>query len=304
MPDADHQPLGVALHLVQPPAELMDAVDAGLGRYPTDLGVRGSLKVRTDVHADQPGDPAWPRVAAVDGPDELVVRCGSATATLRYATGHVLLDVPTSLLAVPDALRLFIESVFTAAAVRSGELYAVHSALVAHRGVGLLLRGPSGAGKSTLTYSCLRQGLQVCSDDWVYASATVPPARFAGYPWRMMMTEDAAARFPELKGQATVPHPAAEGRKVPAVPPVELQLATATVDAVVLLDPHPELSLTSISVEEALERFWASALPTEREHLAEEWVRQLMERPVHLLRRGTDPATAAQALIRLADSLR
>jgi len=304
MPDADHQPLGVALHLEQPPAELMDAVDAGLGRYPTDLGVRGSLKVRTEVHADQPGDPAWPRITAEDGPDQLVVRCGSATMTLRYSTGHVLLDLPSSLLAVPDALRIFVESAFTAAGVHAGELYAVHSALVAHRGVGLLLRGPSGAGKSTLTYSCLRQGLQVCSDDWVYAPATVAPSRFAGYPWRMMMTEDAAARFPELKGQATVPHPAAEGRKVPVVPPVELQLATATVHAVVLLDPDTELSLTPISVDEALERFWASALPTEREHLADDWVRALMSRPVHLLRRGTDPGAAVQALVRLADSLR
>jgi hypothetical protein len=76
------------------------------------------------------------------------------------------------------------------------------------------------------------------------------------------------------------------------------------VAAVVLLDPHPELSLTPISADEALERFWASALPTEREHLTDEWVRALMNRPVHLLRRGTDPATAAQALINLADSLR
>jgi hypothetical protein len=216
----------------------------------------------------------------------------------------VLLDLPSSLLAVQDALRIFVESAFTAAAVRAGQLYAVHSALVAHRGVGVLLRGQSGAGKSTLTYSCLRQGLQVCSDDWVYAPANVPPSRFAGYPWRMMMTEDAAARFPELKGQPTVPHPAAEGRKVPVVPPVELQLATAKVDAVVLLDPDTELSLAPISVEEALERFWASALPTEREHLADGWVRALMERPVYLLRRGTDPSAAVQALIRLADSLR
>jgi hypothetical protein len=53
-----------------------------------------------------------------------------------------------------------------------------------------------------------------------------------------------------------------------------------------------------------LERFWASALPTEREHITDEWVRALMNRPVHLLRRGTDPSTAAQALISLADSLR
>ena len=38
------------------------AVDAGLGRYPGDFGVQGTVVVRTEVHADQPGDPAWPKV--------------------------------------------------------------------------------------------------------------------------------------------------------------------------------------------------------------------------------------------------
>ena len=304
MPDADYRPMGVELRLVAPRPAVMDAVDAGLGRYPTDLGVTGSLVVRTVLHQDEIGDPAWPTVAAHDGPDELVVRCGSAVANLRYATGEVTLDLPASMLGVPDALRLFVESAFTASVVRGRELHAVHSALVARHGVGLLLRGPSGAGKSTLTYSCLRRGLQVCSDDWVYAAAKLPPGRFAGYPWRMLMTEDAARRFPELAGSGTVPHPAAEGRKVPVVPPVEQQLATAHATAVVMLDPSPSLALEPISVDEALERFWSPALPTEREHLPEDWVRALLDRPVYVLRRGTDPAEAAQALIRLADSLR
>lgn len=304
MPDADYRPMGVDVHLVGPPAELMDAVDAGLGRYPVDLGVRGSLDVRVAVHVDVEGDPAWPRVTSEDGADRLVVRCGSAVATLEYATGSVELDLPSSILAVPDALRLFVESAFTASLVRSGRLVAVHSALVQHHGVGLLLRGPSGAGKSTLTYSCLRRGLQICSDDWVYAPTHVPPGRFAGYPWRLMMTEDAAARFAELAQLDTVPHPAAEGRKVPVVPPVDQQLATAHATAVVLLDPSPELSLQPLDAHEALERFWSPALPTERQHLSAEWVQQLLDRPVFVLRRGTDPAAAAQLLMGLADSLR
>lgn len=296
--------MGVDVELVGDVPAVQAALEAGLGRYPDDLGVAGSLHISVRRHPDQPGDPAWPRVQAADGDHELVVRCGSAVATLRYADGTVDLDLPTSLTAVPDALRLFVESVFTASLVRAGRLHAVHSALVVSDDVGLVLRGPSGAGKSTLTYSCLRRGMGVCSDDWVYAPAHVRPERFAGYPWRMMMTEDASSRFPELVGRATVPHPAAEGRKVPVVPPADQQVPVATAHALVLLDPDPTLSLRAVSVDEATERFWSSALPTEQEHLAPDWVVSLATLPAFVLRRGTDPDAATQALADLAASLR
>lgn len=299
-----YRPMGVDMRVDTSLAEVTAAVEAGLGRYPDDLGVGGALEVRVTVHADRLDDPAWPSVSAADGTDELRVRCGSAECVLVYATGDVTLDLPESLLLVPDALRLMLESVFTAAGVRAGRLLAVHSALVRCDGVGLLLRGASGAGKSTLTYSCLRMGLGVCSDDWLYAPATAPAGTFAGYPWRMMMTEDAASRFPELAGAATVPHPAAEGRKVPVFPPSGQQVAVTTADAVVVLDPAPELLVRPISSDEAIERFWASALPTERATLPVEWVRALMERPTFLLQRGTDPAATADALAQLAASLR
>jgi hypothetical protein len=296
--------MGVHVELVGQVSAVQAAFEAGLGRYPDDLGVEGSLRVVVREHPDQPGDPAWPRVQAHDGAAELIVRCGSAVATLHYAHGSVELDVPTSLLAVPDALRLFLESVFTANLVRAGDLYAVHSALVVSDGVGLVLRGPSGAGKSTLTYSCLRRGMGVCSDDWIYAPARTAPERFAGYPWRMMMTEDAASRFPELVGRATVPHPAAEGRKVPVVPPADQQVAVAHAHALVLLDPDPRLSLQPVSATEAAERFWSTALPTEQQHLAPQWVAALASLPAFVLRRGTDPDAATQALVDLAASLR
>jgi hypothetical protein len=295
--------MGSRLVLVGEVPAITAAVEAGLGRYPSDLGVGGALQIEVRVHADQLGDPAWPSVQPEDGPHELIVRCGSAIATLQYGAGTATISVPESLLAVPDALRLLVESLFTASLVRAGELYAVHSALVVHQGVGLVLRGPSGAGKSTLTYSCLRRGMGVCSDDWIYASARLAPTRFAGYPWRMMMTEDAASRFPELAGAATVPHPAAEGRKVPVLPPDAQRLPTAPADALVLLDPSTELSLLPVSRDEALERFWAPALPTERDTLADEWVHQLVDRPVFVLRRGTDPDAATQALVDLAADL-
>lgn len=304
MTEVRYRPMGVDLRVDGAVAEVIAAVDAGLGRYPHDLGVGGALRVRVSVHADGADDPAWPRVVAADGAAALQVRCGTAECVLTYADGNVMLDLPSSLLSVPDALRLMVESAFTASAVRAGRLLAVHSALVQHDGIGVLLRGASGAGKSTLTYSCLRMGMGVCSDDWLYAPASAPPGTFAGYPWRMMMTEDAASRFPELAGAATVPHPAAEGRKVPVVPPAEQQVTVAGADAIVMLDPSPELMVRRIEPTEAIERFWASALPTERDTIPDEWVRGLMGLPTFVLQRGTDPAATAEALAQLAVSLR
>jgi hypothetical protein len=120
----------------------------------------------------------------------------------------------------------------------------------------------------------------------------------------MMMTEDAASRFPEMATAATVPHPAAEGRKVPVHPPAHQQATVATAHAVVLLDPTPELLVRRIEVDEAVERFWAPALPTERATIPTDWVRALVQRPTFVLQRGTDPAATAAALAQLAVSLR
>jgi hypothetical protein len=295
--------MGVDLRVDGAVPEVVAAIEAGLGRYPAHLGVGGSLDVTVSVHPDEPGDPAWPRVTAADGPDDLRVRCGSAVCTLVYTTGAVSLALPASLLQVPDAVRLMVESVFTAASVRAQRLFAVHSALVQHRGVGVLLRGASGAGKSTLTYACLRTGMGVCSDDWLYAPAAAPVGTFAGYPWRMMMTEDAASRFAELTTTPTVPHPAAEGRKVPVHPPAHQQVVAAVADAVVVLDPSPTLLLRRIDLDEAVERFWAPALPTERDTLPTQWVRALLDRPTFVLQRGTDPAATAATLADLAATL-
>lgn len=147
----EYRPMGVRLSVRSDAPEMVAAIEAGLARYPL-MGVGGALSIEVVVHDDTVDDPGWPRVLPADGETELTVRIGSSTATLHYATATAHIDVAESLCAVPDALRLLAESVFTAASVRGGQLHAVHSALVVHEGVGLVLRGPSGAGKSTLTY--------------------------------------------------------------------------------------------------------------------------------------------------------
>ena len=300
----NYRPLGVRLAIEGDVTPLLTAVEAGLGQYPADFGLRGTLTFEARTHPDGTSDPGWPRIDASDDAHRLSVRCGSSSAVLDYSCGVAAIDLAESMLDVGDAMRLFAESVFTAAMVRAGELHAVHSGLVVHDGVGLVLRGQSGAGKSTLTYASMRRGAAVCSDDWIYAATRREPGRFAGYPWRMMMTEEAATRFPELLGAPTAPHPAAEGRKIPIFPPVDQQAVVADATAVVLLDPDVALSLEPIDTDEAVGRFWASSLPTEREYLDAAWVEALLTRPTFRLQRGRDPVAAAVALQDLAASLR
>ncbi len=304
MPEFSCLPLGTQLTVSSQSPELIEAMRPTLAAYPSDVVVGGTLHIVAEVIDDAPGDPAWPVVTATSAPDSLTIRCGSAIVVLdhRSATAHMTL--PRSLCAVPDALALLAEAVFTSLHVQAGRMHAVHSALVERDGIGLLLRGPSGAGKSTLTYACLRRGMTVVSDDWVYAPAGGRPDQVVGYPWRIMLTEQAASRFPELADVPAVPHTGEERRKVRIDPPAELQHVAASVSAVVLLDPDPELSLEPIDAETAAERFWAASLPTERDNLDDGWVAELLRRPTYLLRRGSDPDEAAARLDELAASLR
>lgn len=304
-PSVEHlsHPFGAPLLIRSPTPELIAAVESGLAQYP-DLGLRAPMTWDVHVTDDEPGDPAWPKVTAVDRADELVVRCGSAEVRLRHADGAATFTVPRSLCAVADAMALLAESVVTSYHVRGGRLQAVHSALVVRDGLGLLLRGPSGAGKSTLTYACSRRGMTVVSDDWTYAATDGPSGRLAGYPWRIMLTEPAAARFAELTQVPTVPHTSDEGRKVRITPPVDGRSVVADVAAVVLLDPDQRLALEPADACEADRRFWVAALPSERDHLSTVWVAGLLDRPVYVLRRGPDPDTAAALLDELATSLR
>jgi HPr Serine kinase C-terminal domain len=284
------------LTVVSESVAAVDAIAAGLGRYPDELGIGGEVTISVRVGDDASDDPGWPDVSAESTSERLTIRCGSSVATVDLATGNTEMTLAPSLCAIPDAVRLLAEGAFTATHVARGRMHAVHSALVAYRGVGLLLRGPSGAGKSTITYSCLRRGMSVVSDDWVYAKAGEPADVLAGYPWRLMLTEDAARRFDELAAVERVAHTSAEGWKIPVRPPVEQQVATQRVEAVVLLDPSDQLSLDEVDSDEALSRFWDSALPSEREHLHGDWVESLLDRPTFVLRRGPSPDAAAALL--------
>jgi hypothetical protein len=297
-------PFGSTLVIDSESAELLEQVGAGLGRYPAHPTVGGSLRLVVTVDESLEGPSGWPAMTADADGDLLIVRCGGSLMVVDRPAGTATVTLAPAMLAEPDALRLMVEGAFTSTHAFAGRLCAVHSGFVTSAGRGLVLRGVSGAGKSTLTYCCMRAGMGVVSDDWLYGSAADGPDVLTGYPWRMMMTTEAAARFPELAGAAVVAHPSDDRWKIPIVPPVAQQIVQHHVHAVVFIDPEGELAVDEIDSAQAAERFWGSALPTERETLAAQWVQRLLDRPRFVLHRGASPTAAASALQRLALSLR
>jgi hypothetical protein len=293
-------PFGATMHIVADDDRVLYAARAALARYPSDARVPARASIELDVTTNDASvadhDVPWPNVDVVEGPEGIVVRCGLTTLRTETASGQCSLVVDRALLAVDDALRMFVEAAFWSPMIAGRTLHAVHSALVVVGGAGLLLRGQSGAGKSTLTYACLRRGMGVCSDDWVYGVAGRRPDRMFGYPWRMWMTPDAAARFPELAEAAPVPHPSVDRWKIPIIPPSARRRAAAELSAVVMLETHGDLGIDPLDHAAALERFSRSALDSERDSLPADWVQELLDRPCYVLRRGSSPDAAAEVL--------
>ena len=232
------------------------------------------------------------------------MRCGSGTLHVVHATASATIDLPVSTASIDDALRCLVEGALSSLLIAAGRLHAVHSGLVVSPGGrGLLLRGESGAGKSTLTYACLRAGFAVASDDWVYGIPGNDGHRLYGYPWRLFLMPDAIGFFPELADVAAVPHPSVDRWKLPIVPPLAQQRVSAAVDAVVFLSRGPGGRVDPIGTAEAVDRWWRSALPTERANLADGWVEHLLERPCFVVQRGEHPAATAESLAQLAASV-
>lgn len=296
------RPFGATFRVDADDQRVLDALDHALARYPTDAGASGRYTLRARTGADTAADPAWPVTKTTFADGRLTLRCGSGTLFADANAGTADLILPPALLAIPDAVRMCVEGAASTLLINNGQLRAVHAGLVGFGGTHLLLRGPSGAGKSTLTYSCLRAGADIVSDDWTYSVPGRPAGQLWGYPWRMFLVQEAIGRFPELAGAASVLHPGADRLKIPVEPPVERQRTGALVDAVVFLDPSPELELRPVGTDEAHERFWGPALPTERSDLPASFVAELLDRPCYVLQRGTDPMAAVALLQRLASS--
>jgi hypothetical protein len=296
------RPFGVSLSVLADDQRVFNACGAALDRMDRHVGVDGTFTLTCTTGHDGAADPAWPRTGTSWDGTTLDVRCGSGRLFVP-GDGTAQLTLPPSLLAVPDAIRMFVEGAAWSFLIGSGRLHAVHSGLVETMGRGLLLRGASGAGKSTLTYAAMRAGFRVSSDDWVYGLAGRLPDRLWGYPWRMFLVAESIAHFPEVATITPVPHPGADPTKLPIEPPVARRRKSCSVDAVVFLDPSRESDIRRVWPDEARQRFWDPALPTERTDLPAEWVDELLDRPCFVLQRGTSPSDAVQLLQSVARSL-
>ena len=296
------RPFGARFHLEADDRRVLRACEAALVHYPSEAGVIADLRLNVVTTTDGAEDPAWPHTRARFENGVLELCCGSARLEARPAEGVATLAIPPALLAVPDAVRMFVEGAVSSLLISGGHLRAIHAALVGVKGRGLLLRGPSGAGKSTLTYAGLRRGFAVSSDDWVYSVIGRPADRLWGYPWRLFLVPEAVAHFPELATLTPVFHPGADRLKLPIEPPTARRRRRAEVDAVVFLDPATELLWRPVDAEEAHHRFWSVALPSETADLDPNFVAELLRRPCFVLQRGTDPHKGAEALEDLARS--
>jgi hypothetical protein len=292
-------PFGTTMRFETDDPRIGSAASKAIARYPSWPAVGGEIVVRVTEAPMRPVE--WPEVSMQEHDGGMELSCGGTVMRVSVASGEVELALDGALATVDDALRMFVEAALWSPLIAGGKVHAVHSGFVATaRGAGLLLRGESGAGKSTLSYSCVRRGMQFVSDDWVYGIAGTRPDVLLGYPWRMWMTSDAAARFAELRTMSTVPHPSIDREKVPVEPPVRRRRIDAPVGAIVLIAVDDRLSLDEVDRAEAAERFDRSALDSERGSLPPEWVAALLDRPCYVLRRGTDPVAAAELLHQLA----
>ena len=284
-----------------------------LARYPRTAGLELDLRLTIERTVTRPvtrsvtrpatltAPAPWPTVSMVERVDGIDVATGGSQLQTWTDLGRATLELDEVTAATDDACRLLVEAAFWSLTIGGGHLHAVHSALVGRGSSGVLLRGESGAGKSTLSYACLRRGMWLSSDDFVYGPAALPPDRLWGYPWRAWMTTDAAGRFAELATIEPLPHPAAERMKVPIIPPVGRRRMSSSIDAVVFIDPHPVLGIRPIDAAEARRRFDESALDSERRSLPSAWLDRLFDRPCYVMARGDSPDAAAALLDQLTD---
>jgi hypothetical protein len=102
---------------------------------------------------------------------------------------------------------------------------AMHGALIARNGKGVMLAGDSFAGKSTLAYACARSGWTYVSDDAVYLVRRRKDCYAIGDPHSLRFRPDAPQLFPELADHLATIRP--NGKIAIEVRTCDLELDTA-----------------------------------------------------------------------------
>ena len=307
--------LGGRFHFASNSGALLQLAEAAYGRLPPcewpearDFHIELRL---LSARMERRGEPPPVRQHAGAG-----LLCGVMDecnyAVLDPAGRRALVTASQDMLGHPYHLRyeLIEFAVFTLAARGMG-LVPLHGACVGHRGRGVLLLGESGAGKSTLALHGLLRGLDFLAEDAVFVH---PDSLLAmGVPNFLHVRPDALGlladghlrewleRSPRIIRRSGVEKIEADLRLgIGRLAGEPLALVGA-----VQVSPEPAGRRESLLLPVAAEQA-ATWLASNQPYAAgqpgwQPFVRALVQRGVHRLRRGRDPQAAIDALCGLLD---
>jgi hypothetical protein len=168
--------LGARVRFESNSEDLLRLVDSAYAGLPRHKLARAVPRLRVRLVLTSPGR----RRASVEPAPLQMMSAGGLLAGAADSSSFVvvsphergaLVAVTPRMLRFPYHTRyeLIEFAVFTLAA-RVQRLVPLHGACVGRAGRGVLLLGPSGAGKSTVTLQCLIEGLEILSEDSVFAT--------------------------------------------------------------------------------------------------------------------------------------
>jgi hypothetical protein len=199
--------LGIPVRLRSDSPEIIAAYEAALGSWRvlasrpelvSNLRVEGRLVVHAGDESGHEHAPIRYRLVdhdrlLISTPGSVVLSEGARREFTGWVTGALVAD-----------REHFTHGVLESALFRvvcQLDRIPVHAAAIVRNGSALLLAGPSGTGKSTLTYAAARAGLQVLTDDLVFAERR--PLRIWGMPTSIHVPPASRRWFPELGDHPT-----------------------------------------------------------------------------------------------------
>jgi hypothetical protein len=196
--------LGVRVRLRSDAQALIGAFEESLGRWRV-----------MERHADLLSEEVVEGTLLLDPGDESVPPPVPVQYTMQEQ-GRMVISTPRSVVRGDPAARAF-EGRVTRALLGEGPRFRykvleavilsvvtrldrqpLHASVIVRDGAALLLAGPSGTGKSTLSYAAARAGLEVLSEDTVFAQLQ-PTLRLWGMPGSVHLPAAARRHFAELE---------------------------------------------------------------------------------------------------------
>jgi hypothetical protein len=286
---------------------LVDWAYAGLPRHklseaPPRIRVRVALAPRARQQAQV--DP--PRIEMLSGAGLL---CGTTSSSdfavlaSDYRSGLVV--VSRDMLRFPYHTRyeLIEFAVFTLAARAQG-LMPLHGACVGHDGRGLLLFGDSGAGKSTASLHCLLRGMEFLAEDSIFVTpdtmlatgiANFLHVRSDSLDSVPVSSASAIRRSPVIRRRSGVEKFEVDLRR----PEFRLAASPLKVTGVVFISAQSArkgVLLTPLRSHETLARFKRNQPYAVNQPGWTTFRKRIAAAPAFELRRGRNPAEAADAL--------